>query len=89
MQCVIKYRLFLHTFKQKIEDTIKIDNCFSYFDGEKNCSICNERDAINYIKVSHRLGDIEKLFKVSQEIYDSEYEELGGYFSKNIIILKS
>ena len=28
--------------------------------------------------IFHKLGEIDKLFKVPQEIYDSEYGELGA-----------
>ena len=77
MQYVVKYKLFFHTFNKEIEDTIKVDNGFSYFNGERNCSVYNEEDAVNYVKATHKLGEIEKLFKIPQEIYDSEYGELG------------
>ena len=77
MQYIVKYKLFFHTFNKEIEDTIKVDNSFSYFNGEKNCSIYNEADAVDYVKTVHKLGEIDKLFKVPQEIYDSEYGEVG------------
>ena len=50
----------------------------SYFNGERNCSVYNQADAVNYVRATHNLGEIEKLFKVPQEIYDSEYGELGA-----------
>ena len=50
----------------------------SYFNGERNCSVYNEADAVDYVKATHKLGEIEKLFKVPQEIYDSEYGEVGA-----------
>ena len=78
MQYVVKYKLFFHTFNKEIEDTIKVDNGLSYFNGEMNCSVYNERDAVEYVKATHKLGEIEKLFKVPQEIYDSEYGEPGA-----------
>ena len=77
MHYVVKYKLFFHTFNKEIEDTIKVDNGISYFNGERNCSIYNEADAVDYVKATHKLGEIEKLFKVPQEIYDSEYGEIG------------
>ena len=77
MQYVVKYKLFFHFFNKEIEDTIKVDNGLSYFNGERNCSVYNKTDAVEYVKATHKLGEIEKLFKVPQEIYDSEYEELG------------
>ena len=78
MQYVVKYKLLFHTFNKKIEDTIKVDNGLSYFNGERNCSVYNETDAVDYVKATHKLGEIEKLFKVPQEIYDSEYGEVGA-----------
>ena len=78
MQYVVKYKLFFHTFNKEIEDTIKVDNGLSYFNGEMNCSVYSERDAVDYVKATHKLGEIEKLFKVPQEIYDSEYGEVGA-----------
>ena len=78
MQYVVKYKLFFHTFNKKIKDTIKLDNGLSYFNVERNCSVYNEADAVDYVKAIHELGEIDKLFKVAQEIYDSEYEELDA-----------
>ena len=77
MQYVVKYKLFFHTFNKEIEDTIKVDNGLSYFNGERNSSVYNEADAVAYVKIIHKLGEIEKLFNVPQEIYDSEYGEVG------------
>ena len=77
MQYVVKYKLFFHTFFKEIEDTIKLDNGLSYFIGKRNFSVYKEDDAIDHIKASHKLGEIEKLFKIPQEIYDSEYSEVG------------
>ena len=73
----VKYKLFFHIFNKEIENTIKIDNGITYFNGEINCSVYNEADAVLYVKTTHKLGKIEKLFKVPQEIYDSEYGEIG------------
>ena len=78
MQYVVKYKLFLCTFNKEIEDTIKVDNGLSYFNVERNCSVYNEADAVEYVKAIHKLGEIEKLFNVPQEIYDSEYGEVGA-----------
>ena len=78
MQYVVKYKLFFHTFNKKIKDTIKLDNGLSYFNVERNCSVYNEADAVDYVTAIHELGEIDKLFKVAQEIYDSEYEELDA-----------
>ncbi len=42
---------------------------------EKNYSIFNELDAVVYIKAMYKKGDIEKVFKCPNEIYDSQYGE--------------
>ena len=77
MQYVIKYKLFFHTLNKEIEDTIKVNNGFSYFNGERNSSVYNEANAIDYVKAIHKLGEIDKLFKTPQKIYDSEYGKVG------------
>ena len=77
MQYVVKYKLFFHSFNKEIEATFKVDNGLSYFNGEKNCSVYNEADAVDFVIAIHKLGEIDKLFKVPQEIYDSEYGEVG------------
>ena len=77
MQYVVKYKLFFHTFNKEIEDTIKINNGLSYFNGERNCTVYNEAEAVAYVKATHKQGEIEKLFNVPQEIHDSEYGEVG------------
>ena len=78
MQYIVKYKLFFHTFNKEIEDTLAVDNGLSFFDGERNCNVYNERDAVHYVKSMHKQGEIEKLFQVPQEIYDSEYGEVGA-----------
>ena len=78
MHYVVKYKLFFHTFNKEIEDTIKVDNGLSFFNGERNCSVYNEIDAVAYVKAIHKRGEIEKLSRVPQEIYDSEYGEVGA-----------
>ena len=78
MQYIVKYKLYFHTFNKEIEDTVSVENGLSYFDGEMNASVYNERDAVHYVKSMHKLGEIEKLFQVPQEIYDSEYGEYGA-----------
>tara|TARA_A100000164_G_C21486951_1_gene576131 strand:- start:53 stop:322 length:270 start_codon:yes stop_codon:yes gene_type:complete len=78
MQYVVKYKLFFHTFNKEIEDTVKVDNGTYYFNGERNCNVYNEADAVEYVKATHKIGELEKLFKVPQEVYDSEYGEVGA-----------
>ena len=78
MQYIVKYKLYFHTFNKEIEDTVSVENGLSYFDGEMNASVYNERDAVHYVKSMHKQGEIEKLFQVPQEIYDSEWGEVGA-----------
>ena len=78
MQYLVRYKLFFHTFNKEIESTIKVDNGLSYFNGERNCSVYNEVDAVLYIKAIHKLGKIIKLFKVPQEIYDCAQGGIGA-----------
>ena len=78
MQYIVKYRLFFHTLYKEIEDTIKTDNGLSYFIGKRTFSVYNEYDAIDFIKASHKLGEIDKLCKVSLEIYNSEYSKVSA-----------
>ena len=63
MQYLVKYKLFFHTFNKEIEDTIKLDNGLSYFNGGRNCSVYNEADAVDYVKSTHKLGEIESFLK--------------------------
>ena len=63
MQYIIKYKLFFHTFNKEIEDTIKVNNGLSYLNWDRNCSVYNEADAVDYVKATHKLGEIEKLLK--------------------------
>ena len=78
MQYLVKYKLFFHTFNKEIEDVIKVDNGLAYFNGEKNCGVYNETDAVDYVNALHKLEEIDELFKIPQEIYDSEYGEVGA-----------
>ena len=77
MLYLVKYKLFFHTFSKEIEDTFKVDYGLYYFNGERNYSVYNKAHAVAYVKAIHVLGEIEKLFKAPQEIYDSEYREVG------------
>ena len=61
-----------------MEEKLEITNGTKFFDGEMNRSVYSEKDACDYVRNTHKVGDIEKLFKVPQEIYDSEYEEVGA-----------
>jgi hypothetical protein len=43
-----------------------------------NCTVNSEPDAVAYVKNLHKTEGAEKLFKVPQSIYDSEYGEVGA-----------
>lgn len=78
MYYVVKYKLFFHTYNKEIESTIKVNSGLSYFDGEINRKVYQQIDAVDFVKTIHKEGDIDKLFKVPQNIYDSEYGEVGA-----------
>ena len=78
MNYIVKYQLYFHTFNKTEDGTVSVENGLSFFDGEKNCAVYGEKDAVHYIKTIHKQGEIEKLFDVPQEIYDSEYGEVGA-----------
>ena len=78
MLYVINYKLFFHIFNKEIVGIIKVDNGIFYFNRERNSSVYNAKDTVNYVKAIHRLGKIEKLFKIPQEIYYSEYGKVGA-----------
>ena len=78
MNYVVKYQLHFHTFNKKEDGTVSVENGLSFFDGERNCTVLNEADAFHYIKTIHKQGEIEKLFDIPQEVYDSEYGEIGA-----------
>ena len=72
----VKYQLFFHTFNKTVEEKLEIANGTNFFDGEMNRSVYSEKDACDYVRSTHKSGDIEKLFNVPQEIFDSEYGEV-------------
>ena len=78
MHYVEKYKLWFHTFNKEVEDTVKVDNGLSFFDSEKNCTVYNERDAVHYVKSMHKQGNVEKIATIPEEIYSSEYGEVGA-----------
>ena len=43
-----------------------------------NRSVYSEKDACDFVRSKHKQGEIVKLFKVPQEIYDSEYGNVGA-----------
>ena len=78
MYYVVKYKLIFHTFNKETESSIKVESGVLYFDGERNRKVYHKADAVDYVKATNKHEDIEKLFKVPQEIYDSEYGEVGA-----------
>ena len=74
----VKYQLHFHTFNKTVEEKLEITNGTSFFDGERNRSVYSKKDACDYVRSKHKTGEIEQLFKVPQEIYESEYGELGA-----------
>ena len=77
MNYIVKYKLHFHTFNKEVNGTVAVENGLSFFDEEKNCAVYNEYHAVHYIKSIHKQGDIKKFFDVPQEIYGSEYGEVG------------
>ena len=61
-----------------MEEKLEIANGTFFFDGKMSRSVLSEKDACDYVKSTHKVGDVEKLFKIPQEIYDSEYENVGA-----------
>ena len=78
MHYVVRYKLYLHSWNKEIEDTVSVENGLSYFNGEMNCSVYNERGAVEYIKSLHKLKEIEKFANIPEEIYSSEVGEIGA-----------
>ena len=76
MQYVIKYKLFFHSFNKQLIDTIKVNNRLSSIYVDKNYSVYNEPDLIDYVKTIYKQGEIEKLFKIPEKTYCSEYREV-------------
>ena len=54
MNYVVKYQLHFHTFNKIEEGTVSVENGLSFFDGEKNCTVLKEADAVHYIKTIHK-----------------------------------
>ena len=73
-----KYELRFYIFFNMVEEKLEIANGTNFFDGEMNRSVYSEKDACDYVKSTHKAGDIEKLFKIPQEVYDSEYGQPGA-----------
>ena len=85
MNYVVKYKLHFHTFNKEVDGTVSVENGLSFFDGERNCAVYNESDAVHYIKSIHKQGDIEKLFdtmdinlKDALVSYNNDYDPRVG-----------
>ena len=74
----VKYQLFFHTFNKTVEEKLKIANGTNFFDGEMNRSVYSEKDACDYVRSTHKAGDIEKLFKIPEDIYSSMHADVGA-----------
>ena len=77
---VIKYQLHLHTYNKTIEDKLKVARGTRYFNEIEgmNCEVNSEKDAVSYIKNLHKVEGADKLFKVPQNVYDSEFGDIGA-----------
>ena len=73
----VKYQLHFHTFNKTVEEKLEIVNGTNFFDGEMNRSVYSEKDACDYVRSTHKTGDIEKLFKIPEDIYSREHEDVG------------
>ena len=74
----VKYLLHFHTFNKIVEEKLEIANGTPFFDGEMNRLVSSVKDACDFVRNTHKTGNIKKLFKISQEIYDPEYQEPGA-----------
>ena len=63
MYYVVKYKLFFHTFNKEIESIIKVNSGLSYFDGEINRKVYQQTDAVDFVKATHKKGDIKNYLK--------------------------
>ena len=60
-----------------MEEKIEIVNGNNFFDREMNSSVYWEKDACDYVRSTQKAGDIEKLFKIPEDIYSREHEDVG------------
>ena len=74
----VKYKLHFHTFNKILEEKIKIKGGTTFFFEGRNRIVLKEKDAVDYVRATHKNGDVEKLFKVPEEVYSSEYGEVGA-----------
>ena len=74
----VKYQLHFHTFNKTVEEKLEIASGTNFFDGEMNRSVYSEKDACDYVRSTHKAGDVEKLFKIPEDIYSSEYGDVGA-----------
>ena len=58
MNYIVKYKLHFYTFNKEVDGTVAVEHGLLFFDGEKNCAVYNESDAVHYIKTIHKQGDI-------------------------------
>ena len=74
----VKYQLHFHTFNKTVEEKLEIANGTEFFDGEINRFVYSEKDACDYVRSTHKAGDIEKLFKIPEDIYSSKHADVGA-----------
>ena len=74
----VKYQMYFHTFNKTVEEKLEIANGTSFFDGEMNRVVFSEKDACDYVKSTHKTGNVGKLFKVPKEVFDSQRHDVGA-----------
>ena len=74
----VKYKLHFHTFNKIVEEKLKIKYGTNFFYEGRNRAVYNEKDAVDFVKATHKNGEVDKLFKIPEEIYSSEYGEVGA-----------
>ncbi len=74
----VKYQLHFHTFNKTVEEKLEIASGTNFFDGERNRSVYSEKDACDYVRSTHKAGDVEKLFNIPEDIYSSEHGDVGA-----------
>lgn len=74
----VKYKLHLHTLNKIIEEKTNIQNGSTFFYEGRNRTVYTAKDAVDYVKATHKNGEVAKLITVPEEIYSNEYGELGA-----------
>ena len=61
-----------------MEEKPEIAHGTTFFGREMNRSVHSEKDACDYVRSTHKAGDIEKLFKIPEDIYSSKHADVGA-----------